>query len=442
MGHIRLCVPEVVIREQVAHYRQTLIEAQGFIRRGNSGLRRAGAQGIAREDIEDAEIAAALQAYEDWLRTTIENCGEVLTIPSVDHSTLVDAALSARKPFSRGDKKGYKDALIWFSIVTAAGDGPLALVTDDTSDFFAKDGKDLDSDLLTDLENAGLQRDAVRPMTDLDLVIREYLPDNPDALEAFAAFAGSPDGMERIREVISGMFSMEQRVPISAKPGVLPPWLFDQDIEEFQAILTITAESARPLDSEDFLVTGQIEGVAYIGGLVWAREAFEGRSVLSKSAWEVWDTLGDQYYISHPQAQQVVADFAVRFRPPAHVENLHIDQARLMTDELAPIPPYSRSSPPNPGAPPVEQARWLELEISRLRRATSREYLWAVRDEGFIADLSDVLTRIEPSVAQHLSEDESVSLAIDNVGFVLEKRGGLTAAVDALKKLLDRLEES
>lgn len=440
LGHVRLCVPEIVVRETVAHYRASLVQAQTLIRRGNSAFRKSGAQAIARDDVDDTEINTLVAAYDKWLRSTIRECGEILPIADVEHSVLVDAVLSERKPFSAGEK-GYRDALIWYSTVAAATSGPLTFVTDNSKDYLSNDGTTLAPDLLADLEHADIPTEQVRPITDLVSVISEYLPNNPEALEEFSTFAESSAGKDVIRAAIDHFFDVEQRVRLFAKPGVLPQWLFDQDIEGLHSVLRLTAASARPLEADTFLVTGQIEGLAYVGGIVWAREPFE--SQLWNSPWEVWDSLGEQqYYVAHPQPQHVALDFSARFRGPSDVQDLHLDQAIFLLDQLAPTPRYARANPPAADAPPLEHARWLELEMSRLERATSREYLWAISDEGFIDELSTALLTLETGIAEHLTQGQSIPLAPDNLGSTLERRAGVRAALRALKILIDRLEVS
>lgn len=286
---------------------------------------------------------------------------------------------------------------------------------------------------MADLQDAGVPTEHVRPITDLVSVISEYLPENPEALEEFTVFAHSLAGKDRLKEAIDRFFEVEQRIPLIAKPGVLPHWLLEQDIEGLHTVLETKTESARPLEADTFLVTGQIEGLAYIGGVVWVRELFEG-------PWEVWDSLGEQYYVAHPQPQQVTAHFSARFRVPSELQDLHVDQAILLVDQLAPGPQYAPATPPDADAPLLEQARWLEAEMSRLRRITGREYQWAIRDEGFIQDLSAALATIETAVAEHLTQGQSIPLATDNLGSILEEREGLRAALDALKALIDRLE--
>lgn len=440
LGYVRLCVPEVVVREFISHYRTALVQAQTFIRRGNSALRKAGAQAIARDDIDDAEINARVVAYETWLRSMVEECGEVLPIADVTHSVLVDAVLTGRKPFSSGER-GYRDALIWHSTVAAAKSGPLTFVTDNSKDFLGADGASLTPDLLSDLESAGVDAEQIQPVTDLVSVVSEYFPNNPQVLEEFSVFTDSADGKSAIRAAVDGFFEAERRVRLLAKPGVLPQWLFDQDIEGIHTVLRIQADSARPLDADTFLVTGQIEGLAYIGGIVWAREPFA--SQLWNSPWEAWDSLGEeQYYVAHLQPQQVAVDFSARFRSPSQVQDLFLDQAVFVLDQLAPTPRYSRTTPPASEAPPIEHARWLEVQMSSLEKVTSREYLWAISDDSFVEEIVISLEALQSEVEKHLAQGESISLAPDNLGTMLERRAGVRTLMGSLKTLIDRLDAS
>ncbi len=116
MGCVRLGVPEVVIRETVAHYRTELVDAQRQLNSGNLALRKLSQGRLPQHFVEHDEIGTQVAIYESWLRGTVQEHGEILPLPAVEHGVLVDGVLAARKPFSSGEK-GYRDALIWHTVV-------------------------------------------------------------------------------------------------------------------------------------------------------------------------------------------------------------------------------------------------------------------------------------------------------------------------------------
>lgn len=313
----------------------------------------------------------------------------------------------------------------------------LTFVTDNSKDFLNKDGTALAPDLMADLREAGLPTDQVRLITDLVTVISEYLPENPEAMNAFRTFAHSLKGRDRVKETIDHFFEVERRVPLIAKPGVLPHWLLEQDIEGLQSVVEVTTESARPLEANTFLVTGQIEGLAYIGGVVWAQSfGPRSRSKDRGGCGTPWVSSTTSPIRSHN-----------RSRPTSAPDSVCLPTSRTFTsikqycsDHLAPRPQYARATPPAADASLLEQARWLEVELSRPQRITGREYLWAISDEAFIHDLTAALVTLEAGVAEHLTQSQSIPLAPDNLVSILEERAGVRTAHDALELLIDRLE--
>jgi hypothetical protein len=138
-GHFELVVPELVIREVVNKFKETLTEAVAQLRRPGQVFRRLQqADWVLTPSEED--ISNRTTVYERHLR---EHLGPVATIPplpSVSHDAVVDRALQRIKPFGSSDR-GYRDALIWESVIQLAIDvPPVAFVCANTRDF--TDGTD------------------------------------------------------------------------------------------------------------------------------------------------------------------------------------------------------------------------------------------------------------------------------------------------------------
>jgi hypothetical protein len=209
MGRIRLCVPEVVIRETVAHYKAELVEAQRLVNRGVRSLRHLTANRLPDLAVDDEQVSEQVAIYQSWLRGAVLEHGEVLPIPDVQHATLIDGVLSGRKPFSKGES-GYRDALIWHTVMKAAANGPLTFVTNDRNDFLTAKGTALADDLVQDLAAATIATEAVRPLTQLDPVLDELLPEDTEALEFFIAFAQSSSGTKRLQSLVEDFFPQRE----------------------------------------------------------------------------------------------------------------------------------------------------------------------------------------------------------------------------------------
>ncbi|MHC1719239.1 MAG: PIN domain-containing protein [Clostridiaceae bacterium] len=94
---------------------------------------------------------ALVDEYSNYLdRLIAGNEIRLIDYPSISHKCVVNSALSGEKPFSTDGKKGYRDFLIWQSVLSVANSYPtesMHFVSSNTNDF--SDAKDhLHTDLL------------------------------------------------------------------------------------------------------------------------------------------------------------------------------------------------------------------------------------------------------------------------------------------------------
>lgn len=153
---IRLLVPQVVVDETVNLYREAVQEHMRLARRA---LRRL--QGMQALEAADAGLAvdldAAAAAYASELMAIFESAGaEVRPYPSISHEAVVARALARRRPFDGNGHNGYRDVLLWETLLEAADRAsPIVLVSGDKSAIGSKPGE-LDPTLVEELESAGL----------------------------------------------------------------------------------------------------------------------------------------------------------------------------------------------------------------------------------------------------------------------------------------------
>jgi PIN domain len=170
-GAFALCVPEVVVRELTAHGADRALEAAKQYTRSADALWRLG-------ELESRPEPISLHAtYPGKLRATLETFGAtILPVPQIAHADLLDRAVGDRKPFRREKGTGYKDALIWYSLLELLREKgpPVAFVTAD-GDF--RDGDDLAEDLIKDLQDAGYPADSVRLYKSFSDLVGEEVAD-------------------------------------------------------------------------------------------------------------------------------------------------------------------------------------------------------------------------------------------------------------------------
>jgi hypothetical protein len=157
--HIRVLLPAVVLDEATNQHRERLEKlASDLSSLGAHALRLAGFARSKVAELDDAAIVANVSRYredlERWVKIT---GGRVLPYPAVIHADVVARDLQRRKPFSESGK-GYRDALIWFSMLEylRANEEPFALVTNNHRDFGQE--PEFHPDMARDLDALGGDR--------------------------------------------------------------------------------------------------------------------------------------------------------------------------------------------------------------------------------------------------------------------------------------------
>lgn len=167
-----LVVPQLVIEETVNKRREAAQKAERSMRKAQSDLAAIG----ANLDLPDVDVNAIVDGFRATLITLLTDAkAELPDLPEVGHDSLVRRALERRKPFTEKGA-GYRDALLWETVLEAAGsDTDIVFVTKNTHDF-AQDheGTDLAGDLMEDLARIDAT-DRVRLLPDLDAFKTKYV---------------------------------------------------------------------------------------------------------------------------------------------------------------------------------------------------------------------------------------------------------------------------
>jgi PIN domain len=161
-GRVRLVLPEVVVREVVAAHAERRAAARGKLQAARAALRRLeGPRGPG----DDAEAADPFirQTFESWFRDRLaQHRVEVPDVPEAA-AALVDRALQRRRPFDSNGRAGFRDALIWETVLEGASSAQTTLLASDNVRDFADDSNTAPHPhLREDLTARGLDAAAVR----------------------------------------------------------------------------------------------------------------------------------------------------------------------------------------------------------------------------------------------------------------------------------------
>ncbi len=179
----KLVMPRIVVEEMTNHYRKKLTEQQKLARdkcRGLNALR----PGTVDETQFDLDIAAACADYrQDLKRKLTKFFVEEVDYSDIDLPSVVARALERRKPFDSKGKAGFRDALLWESILIVAKrqKDDVVFVTRNSKDF-GEHGR-LADDLAADLKRAGISGEKVALCKGLRKFVDEYVKPSLDKLD-------------------------------------------------------------------------------------------------------------------------------------------------------------------------------------------------------------------------------------------------------------------
>ena len=169
-----LVVPEVVVEETVNHFREKLEEAardQAAASRTLSTL--TGAQ----VETKIIDIADSIAQYRTRLKERLERLSaQSLPMAGVDVTTLVARALRHEPPFDREGQRGFRDAVLWESLLTflKINRTQAYFVTRNVRDFCEQGGQ-LHVSLKRDLEALGTPAVSVDICRGLKELIEKHL---------------------------------------------------------------------------------------------------------------------------------------------------------------------------------------------------------------------------------------------------------------------------
>jgi hypothetical protein len=134
----QLIVPEVVFQEAVNHARKKLKQLDRELEGCAKDYGRFKSEGAGDLAINKPDFDQALRAYEANFRHRLLHVFHAifLPMPTVTHTQMLERALQGTRPFHE-NKDGYRDTLIWLSILNRVREHPAAYVfiTNNTRDF-------------------------------------------------------------------------------------------------------------------------------------------------------------------------------------------------------------------------------------------------------------------------------------------------------------------
>jgi hypothetical protein len=184
---VTIIIPEIVILEAVANYKEQIQEHYHRAKRARARLHGFGVNETLLPTMKPPEEASemASKEYEFRLRSRVDETAYSPTHNQIAHQDILHRCFSKKKPF-RNNGKGYRDALIWEVLIreVASNEDVTYLVTRNHHDFAEEDGKRLHTDLLADLESRSINVDYVGVYETLESLVEEQVKPNLHSTQA------------------------------------------------------------------------------------------------------------------------------------------------------------------------------------------------------------------------------------------------------------------
>jgi hypothetical protein len=177
-----LVVPGIVVEETIRHFEELCTDTLDNAGESLNTLRTL----VPDFDYPSIQFdtPAATEAYRHSLEEKLRELrAEQTPFDDIRIDDLVRRALHRRKPFDANGQKGFRDALIWETVLTILADrgGDVVLVTRNYKDF-GHHG-DLEEDLRADLMERGFPQERVRICEGLPKLVEEYVKPRLEKLE-------------------------------------------------------------------------------------------------------------------------------------------------------------------------------------------------------------------------------------------------------------------
>lgn len=183
-----LAVPHIVFEETANHFRERLSRAVQACAANVREIEKLTAGSLPTTCKVGIDEETELQKFRSHLKAQLKNLkGEIIGCEAVDVKALVERSLQRRKPFDREGRKGFRDAVLWETVLRevikkGSAGVQVALVTRNSNDF----GKDevLADDLREDCKAVGKPEECVRLFNGLKAFIDAEVKPHLEKLEA------------------------------------------------------------------------------------------------------------------------------------------------------------------------------------------------------------------------------------------------------------------
>src|ERR1044072_1127960 len=175
-GRLVLALPELVVREVMCKWRE---RKESQLAKLGSTARNLGELGSAIQVPETEQLEKLERRVEIALRERLTGPNLMVPgFPSVGHEEVVARALRREQPFDREGRDGYRDVLLWETVLELAGGEDVALLSHDLRAFADEEGEALSRRLASEAEERLGRPDAVELCSSLEAAVERFAPED------------------------------------------------------------------------------------------------------------------------------------------------------------------------------------------------------------------------------------------------------------------------
>lgn len=265
LGH-EIFIPEVVIDEIVKQYDE---KAEEYINSFNKALKKL--SDLSTSPITQTPIDAKgfISNYRNELNNRIKQLGiGIIPYPNTGHKIMVARELGKKKPF-KDSTKGYRDALIWDSVMEHtqkySSNCGIIFLTANSKDFADKDKKGLHTDLIADCISNGIPPTSIRLVTDIqNFIDNEIILRSTELKEKFNQLQqdgglGDIDFIQLIQDFISKdmLDNLISSNDFDSYPGYAPGLYENPEISSIEKV-SCSFNTIREISSDTILIQSEV----------------------------------------------------------------------------------------------------------------------------------------------------------------------------------------
>jgi hypothetical protein len=302
-----LCVPRIVFEETVNKFSEETKKAL-------DNSRKIGATSINFVNFEHpiSTPENAKDKYQQFLGEKLRLLGaEHIDYPAVTHKELVQRALSRKKPFRSSDTGGYRDALLWETILELARTDEIAFISDNPKDFSDESKQSLHPDLLDDIRSRELsavtlfdsigkfnQRKIYPVLKSLGEIQAQLLA------EQYAPLSLSTFLYEKLVEFVGSKELDPVEIGLSTE-------FESPTISHIENVSEISNINVRQLTSGELLITCSVDTECEFDIFIFKPDYY----ILGDDEVIVWDNDWNEWYVAASISKQVILELKMTFSP-------------------------------------------------------------------------------------------------------------------------------